>query len=363
MAVNEGLKPVSATDQVPVDPNVRIPDHVKAAAAAADAIHKQAYEAPTEPAPPPPTSEPAPPAPPAETAPPAPPAENTLPTPPAPPPLQPGEENISAEEWRHRYLSMQGRYNAAARNNGAMEQQMAELGQELVKTQTRLMQATAQQPSDQHPQPSNNNLITAADRENYGDELIDLARRAAMETVAPEINSLREQNERLTNQVKTTSKRELFTTMDRNLPSWRQINQDVRFKTWLRLPNVYTGQIRQTMLKEAVDGADAPKVLAFFNDFLREAHATGQMAPAQQIEQPPAPHTPAVALETLAAPGRARPAGGETQVSTEKPVYSRADITKFYADSRKGLYAGRQAEYDAMQADLTRAQAEGRIRG
>jgi hypothetical protein len=263
---------------------------------------------------------------------------------------------------------MQGRYKALKTTVGSMEEQMSQLGQELVRTQQMVAQPQAQPyAAPQAPRGQDHgNLITEADREAYGDDLIDLARRAGREAVGPEMEALRAENARLTQRVTTTGKRELFATLDAQLPQWRNVNQSIQFKTWLRLPNVYTGQLRGKMLEAAVAGAEAPKVIQLFNDFLREATATGQMAPAARTEQQaapaPAPHTPALNLETLAAPGRARPASGDSQVSSDKPIYSRAQITQFYNDSRKGLYAGRDAEYRAMEADLQAAQREGRIR-
>ena len=366
MAVNEGLKPVDNT-AVPVDPNVRVPDHVRRAAEEAEAIYKRAYptEVPAEVKP-----EPAAPAPVAQEQP-APAAEaqpEQVPQQAQPEhtPLKPGEENISAEEWRHRFLSMQGRYNSAAKQIGSMEQQMQELGQELVRTQNMIAHAQAQPQQQAAPQrPAHGNLITDEDRQNYGDDLIDLARRAAMDSVQPQLSHLEEENKRLTNQVRNTAKRELFITLDGKLPNWRAINNSIQFKSWLRLPNLYTGRIRGQMLQDGVAGANAPVVIQLFKDFLAEANATGQMVPAPQIEQTAplaSPRAPAVALETLAAPGRARPPSGDSQTSVDKPIYTRAQISKFYEDSRKGLYAGRQADYDAMQADLTAAQREGRIR-
>jgi hypothetical protein len=370
MAVNEGLKPVSS-DQVPADPNVRIPDHVAAAAAAAEAIHQQYYpkdqarpDAPNKEAlPQPPTPEPL-----HQQAPPAP-EPQAQPQQPANEPARAEDQNISADEWRHRFLSMQGRFNSAQRTIGSMEQQMTDLGQELVRTQNMLSQAHSAPPAAQQAPPgqAHNNLITDEDRANYGDELIDLARRSAMSVVAPELERLRDENKHLTARVQSTGKRELFATMDGAVPNWRAINKDVRFISWLRLPNIYTGQLRSKILKDAVDGAEAPKVIALFRDFLSEAAATGQQAPAAQTEQQPtqqvAPREPALNLETLAAPGRARPASGESQVPVDKPIYSRADIARFYEDSRKGLYAGREAVYRATEADLQAAQREGRIRG
>ena len=344
MPTTEGLKPIDTNSQVPIDPNVAMPEHVRRAAEEADKLHKQVYT-------PEPQAQPQP----------EPQAQPQA----QPQPLQPGEENVTAEEWRHRFLSMKGRFDQSKHTIGAMEVQMSELAAELQRAQAMLQTQPQAQPQHQ-TQPVHNNLITDADREAYGDELIDLARRAAMSTVAPEIEDLRTRNAELTKQVKNTSRRELFSSLDRQLPQWRQINSDVRFKSWLRLPNVYTGMVRAEMLKEAVDGADAPKVLAFFKDFLTEAQATGQMAPAQPQEQP-AQQQPArqaaVALETLAAPGKARPAPGEGQVLPEKPVYSRADISRFFDEKRKGLWANRIAEAQAFENDLSLAQREGRIRG
>lgn len=371
MPVIEGLKPVS-NDLVPVDPNVHVPDHVRRSAEAAEALHKRAYE-PT----------PADPAVAAADAAAAEairaaeaeaaraaqaPADQQVQPVEQHQPLKPEDQNVTAEEWRHRFLSMQGRFNQAQKTNGAMEQQMTELGQELMRTQQMVANMQPHQHAQQQPVPdtNHNNLITEEDRANYGDELIDLARRAAMSSVSPELERLKKENETLTQRVQTTGRRELFGTLDSALPQWRAINNDARFKTWLRLPNVYTGQLRGNMLKAAVDGAQAPKVLALFKDFLAEATATGQMAPAQQVEQQAtqqqAPHQPAVALETLAAPGRARPASGDSQVPSEKPIYSRAQISKFYDDVRRQLYAGREAEKQAIESDLTAAQREGRIR-
>lgn len=371
MATNETVAKEAPLDPLAADPNVRVPDSVKEAASAADKLHEQFYpKNPEQPAAPnkedvqqPSQPEPVRPDAAAQVQdPPQPVAQEQHPEPTA------AEKDITAEEWRHRFLSMQGRYNSQVRQNASMEEQMRQLGQELVRTQALVGQ---QQPATQQPPSSHEQLITEEDRANYGDELIDLTRRAAREAVSPELEQLRRDNAKLNQQVSVSSKRELFQSMDQHLPNWRVINKDVRFLAWLRLPNIYTGQIRGNMLKEAVNGAEAPKVLQLFKDFLTEAAATGQTVPAAQTEQRPAaatqqqpsPHAPAVDLATLAAPGRARPASGDGQVPTEKPIYSRADISKFFDEKRRGLWAHRLADAQAVENDLTAAQREGRIRG
>jgi len=101
-----------------------------------------------------------------------------------------------------------------------------------------------------------------------------------------------------------------------------------------------------------------------------EVAATGQTLQTPQAEQQvsqqqqqPVPRQAAVDLGTLAAPGRAKPASGDSQVPADKPFITRAQISKFYDDKRRGFYAGREAQAAQFEADLTVAQREGRVRG
>ena len=122
--------------------------------------------------------------------------------------------------------------------------------------------------------------------------------------------------------------------------------------------------LKGNLLKAAFQAADAPRVVAFFKGYKAEQQATGQVpAPAGQ-QQPPAPIVPAVALETLVAPGRAKPASGDSALSAaDKPIYTRADIQRFYGLVRQGYYAGREQDKARDEASIFLAQREGRVRG
>jgi hypothetical protein len=375
MAVTEGLKPLDPNSQVPSDPNVHIPDHVKRASEAAEARHKELYTPELDPQ----VHQPVEPQIQQQVEPQVQqqvgPQVNTQNSPQQvqnPTQINPGDDftgpadqqSLKDSEWARRYNSMHGRWQAAERSRAAMEQTMGELGQELVRTQHLLSSQAQDQPiSNVKSQSNNKNLITDEDVQNYGTELIDMARRAAMDTVAPEIEALRAENARLTSQVTTTSKRELFMTLDRQMPTWRQINTDQRFIAWLNLRNVYTGQVRKEMLNKAVNGAQAPQVLQMFKDFLSEAQATGHVPQNQPTEQlKSAPYQPAVDLATLAAPGKARPAQGDAQVPADKPIYTHAQISNYYSEKRRGLWANRLADWDKLEADFIAAGREGRVR-
>ena len=67
-----------------------------------------------------------------------------------------------------------------------------------------------------------------------------------------------------------------------------------------------------------------------------------------------------IPLETFAAPGRARSV--PQQLPPERPVYTQASIAQFSDDKRNGKFRGREAEMNAIEQDIYRAQHEGRIR-
>jgi hypothetical protein len=251
-----------------------------------------------------------------------------------------------------------------------MQQQMQEMGDEVVRLQSLLSDAPATHSPNSRTQNNRQDhakLITDQDRETYGDELIDVVRRGAREAIGPELEALQAENKNLKKQVTTQAQKDVKSELRRLVPDWVAINGSEQFKSWLHLPNIYTGQARGQVLNAAYQAADAPRVVAIFKDFLMEVAATGQTLQTPQAEQlvapQPVPRQAAVDLGTLAAPGRAKPASGDSQVPAEKPFITRAQISRLYDDKRRGAYAGREAVFAQHEAELQLAQREGRVRG
>ena len=346
---------------LPADINVVVPANVRKASELAAALHQQAYAPGAEQQPQSTETGADPQSQPVQTGAdphpqPTPPAAQPEPQPPQPPsqpqPVEAGEPN-----WEHRYLSMKGRYDQAQATIGGMQEQVATLGSELVQLQ-RAFQNRPAAPPPQPPQPR----ITDDDVKNYGNDIIDLTRRAALDAVAPELDALRKQNANLLQRVAQTTQTTVYDTIERAIPNWRDINVSPSFKAWCALRDVYSGQLRGQMLNAAIRAADAPRAIAFFKGFLDEETATGQ------VPKPPSPvatdaRQPAVQLATLVSPGRDRPAPGNSPASpADKPSFTRPQIAKFYADVRKGVYSGRDEERTAHELAIFAAQREGRVR-
>lgn len=334
----------------PVDPDAKIPAAIKAAAVAADELHKQLYgkNQPEGEQPPAEEQPPAPPA--AEEHPPAeaPPEVTTQGNQEAPPPATKPAE-VKSQDFEHMYRSMKGRYESDVRR---LTDQIGNL-QDLISSLQKPVQAAPPEPE---------RLITPEDEENYGLEFLTTVGKKAKEVVSPELASLQKEIGELKQQLLGNAKERMLLTLDERLPEWRQLNDNQDFVAWLRLPDVYSGAIRHQLLNAAYERNDAPRVLAFFQGFLAEQAA---LTPAASRGPDPqaAPQNAAekVPLETFAAPGRAKPAASPT-IPAEKPIISRDQIQQFYREVNAGAYRGREKDKLAIEAQIFEAGKEGRIR-
>ena len=339
-----------------IDPNVKIPNAIKATSARADAAFKAAYTPETEENDGVPKENEETPADGSEgkeakasedkT---EKPAEGSTEQPPAK-----GEEDQS---WEHRYKSMKGRYDRAETQLRAMSDQISSL-QNVIAT----MQVTA--PVSAKADTTMERLITAEEENDYGSEFLTVVGKKAKEELLPIVKGyeakIAELEERLKNvggYVQQDARARMEDMLDDRVPTWRDINFDPNFISWLKLPDPYSGAIRHDMLKAAYERNDAPRVTAFFNGFLAEEAATDPAR--EETGRTEAPAKPS--LDRFAAPGRAKTAAA-SGAPAEKPIFTRANIAKFYADSAAGKYRGKEAEKDRLEAQIFEAEREGRIR-
>ena len=220
--------------------------------------------------------------------------------------------------------------------------------------------------------------VPDTDIAEYGAELVAASRRWAGAQLGPEIAQLRAQVARLEatgQQVQqVTAQSQVTGYLDRTVDRWQAIDNDPAFFSWLAQTDPFTGTVRHAMLKQAYAAGDGPRTAAFFQAFLVDRAATTPpitehtVAPAagQTPQTPqPAPTTRdagagSVSLDSLTAPGRGRPAS--SGAPADKKIWSQADIQAFYSDGAKGRFAGREAEKNALEADIFAAGREGRLR-
>jgi len=306
---------------------------------------------------------------PGQPQPPGQPTPTPQPTPPGPQP--PPAEDPNAQTWEQRYRSSQGRLEAAQAALAAQNERLSNM-----ETMLATMQATGS-PNQVHAdetQPARpyERLVTPEEENDYGKDLLQVVGKRAREEFVPEFETLKQRLDRIEGRVDgaaTVISRsqisDVYNVLHQNIgPDWTQLNQYPDFKDrWLKEPDPYSGRVRGEMLKEAFDRRDGQRVLRFFQGYLSEA------APDTQNAQPTPPNGGApngaspngrVPLEAFAAPGRAR-SEPQGHLPPGKPSYSRAQLQQFWKDKREGKFRGREADAEAIEQDIFRAQHEGRI--
>jgi hypothetical protein len=287
-----------------------------------------------------------------------------------------GGEPADAQNWERRFKGLQGRYDRDVRqmreNVSLMSDQIRQLQSENATLRTAMPAPTQQANGAAAPAHT---LLTPQEIEDYGPEFVDVARRIAQEVAGPlqaEVHSLRAQLGTVQQETGNSFLQRMDREISAEIKDWAALNRDQRFVEWVKLPDVFSGAIRQQLMQEAWNAGDSRRVVAFFRAFLTEEAAVDPRRANGQMRQqgfnrtvtptpsPVAPPTqePQLALEDLAAPGRAHSAGGSP---AEKPVYTSADLTRFWTDVAHGRWRGREAQQQAVEADIMQAQKEGRI--
>ncbi len=335
----------------PVDESVAVPPAVKAAADRANAYYNQSPKPDIQPdiqqSPEPPAA--------AEAAP------VQTPEPPAPAPTpDPAPTNSDEVAQLRAQLDKQARdYNALLGRNAQQRDYIAL--QQTQLSQLANPRSWAKDAPQQPKQPTR--LITEEERKAYGDDALSVMERKAREVVAPVVEQLNEKNQRLERELQQVKANDVYSTLDAELPNWRDINRSDEWKEWLRLPDLYSGMVRQQLLNQAFAAGEAGRILAFFRGFLSESSEhvdpQGQAPTAEPPPQAPVRRA-AVKLESLAAPGRAAPSPSPSATAAQ-PTITNKDVTHFYWQVTHGQWNGREEAKAAREAQIHAAVREGRV--
>ena len=179
----------------------------------------------------------------------------------------------------------------------------------------------------------------------FGEPLVDLIRRAAREEVQgkdAEIAQLKKQLEQLSGTTTANVEVTFYDRLAMAVPDWQTVNDDAEFHTWLGEVDELTGAQRQEILSQAEERRDADRVARFFKAFKKV-----------QQEKSAAATT---SLESQVAPEATR----TPEVPKGKKLWTRAEISAFYAADRRGQYTDEQSA--AIDAEIQLAIRENRVR-
>lgn len=280
--------------------------------------------------------------------------------PPAPPPTPPV---VSDDQWKQRYLTLKGKYEAEVPRLHQTIRDLTSKVDQLIANTTPKVETPAP------PEPSKKpKRVTEKDVETFGSDLIDVIKRQAEEIAADAIADLQhkvgtlvQENAQLKQQVsgvstsQAKSTQELyFSKLAAAVPDWETVNTSQGFLDWLAVVDQLSGVSRQTYLDHAFQTLDSHRTIQLFNAY--KAATTPPTPPAT----PPAPKPNEVQRQV--APGKSKTPPGPTVSDASTKIWTSVEIDKFYADMRAGHYRTNQAEAARIESEIDAAVASGRVK-
>lgn len=268
----------------------------------------------------------------------------------APEPTPPAEP---VDEWRQRYDTLRGKYDA---ETGRLHETLRQTTAQLTALQQQVTQLTQRPPEP--PKAPEQPLVTGQDDEKFGSDLIDVMRRAAqeqlrplmqrlesLESLAKSIGAKASRVEQVEQEVVQSRQERFYSELTSAVPNWEEVNKDQRWLQWLAEKDPILGKTRQAALDEASSVLDHPRVAAMFKLFISQV-------------MPPTPPTQQAKTELARQVAPAKSSKTTVQPQGAK-VYTGRDY-HHWLDPRR-VHDTDNAKLQAMIAELERAYVENRI--
>lgn len=322
-----------------------LPKQVEAQLKELEKLEQQIAESqkPAEPAPadPAPNPDPAP-AEPTPTPDPAP----TEPTPVETKP-EPAEPVVSEETWQQKYKTLKGMYDAEVPR---LHSDLRELRSQVES----LRRAAEAKPAEPVKPTTPEKLVSDADVEAFGADLIEVQRKVAREVAAEfrgELDAMKAENEKLREQLSATgsqvSEASFEQRLHRMVPDFEAVNADPKWIAWLQEVDPLLRGPRMTVAQDAFNKGDAAGVahyVAMFKQTLAPVEPT--KSKTEELERQIQPN------RTTTATNAVQPTG---KILTNK------DVEGMFQKAADLSARGKLEEARKLEAEIDLAYMENRV--
>jgi hypothetical protein len=282
---------------------------------------------------------------------PAEPPQDSQPQPAEPKPVEPTptptEPVVAEEKWEQKYKTLKGMYDAEVpRLHADLRDLKAQVDS--------LRKASETKPVEPAKPKAAEKLVTDADVEAFGQDLIEVQRKVAREVAAEfrgELDAMRVENEKLREQLTSTgtqvSEASFEQRLYRMVPDFEAVNADPKWIAWLNEVDPLLRAPRSSVAQQAFNRGDAEGVAHYVAMFKQTVAPVEQRA--DKTEE----------LERQLQPNRGATSAPPT--SQKGKVYTNADIEKMF---RKAADLGTKGQSDAakkLEAEIDAAFMEGRV--
>ena len=257
-----------------------------------------------------------------------------------------------ADEFEQKYKTLRGKYDAEVPR---LHQQVRDLNGKLDEL-AKSMEAKPEPPTKSKEKVS---YVTDADRAEFGEELIDVQRRVAqevsqeyterMEQQDAVIQKLQEQLAKTGNDVGEMSFTQRLHSV---VPDFAKIDNDERWVAWLNEHDPMLRGPRRDQAAAAFQAGDVEAVLHYVNLF-KGSIAQPEPAPRDQRQNE---------LEKQVAPNRSANSVRTQSANQNSKLYSSKEVDNAWTKVRALNTKGKYADAEKLEAELTVAYMEGRVR-
>lgn len=262
--------------------------------------------------------------------------------------LKPQQARVE-EPWEQRYHTLKGMFDSQV---PSLHAQVKELNQKLQDALAAMAQAKEAKPAEK------TTVVTSADEEAFGTDLIDLQRRIAAEVLTPvreELGKLHAENAKLREQLGRTGTEVAVVSFEQKLlstvPDFIEVNTNPAWVAWLDEVDPLSLEPRRAQAENAYNAGNVAKVAHFVNLFKQAQNPSA----SKQVQE-----TKQAEIQSQVAPSRTT-ATAPANVQGAK-FYTEADANKLWDKIRVLNGQGKYDDAAKIESELTAAYTQGRIR-
>jgi len=266
----------------------------------------------------------------------------------------PADDSIEevSESFKQKYATLRGKYDAEVPR---LHQQVKELTDQMNAIRE---EAQAAKKAEAEKPKEKVSYVTDADREEYGDDLIDFQRRVAKE-VSQDYEERFEQQSRviqdLQSKISNTDNQvgEVGFTQKLNalVPGFDQLDSDERWVAWLNEIDPMTRGPRRDQAQAAFNSGDAEAVAHYVSLFRGSVEPVANGKSDRQTE-----------LEKQVTPSRSASTVASKSSNNSSKVYSEKELDRGWTKIRDLNSQGKYDDAEKLEAELTVAYMEGRVK-
>jgi len=254
------------------------------------------------------------------------------------------------EDFEQKYLTLRGKYNAEVPQ---LHEQVKAL-----TAQLETLKEQVSKPAEKPPEPKQ--YVTDEDKENFGEDLLDVQRRIAMEVAEKyqaQIAELKDHIGALETKLSETGGQVGQVSFEQRLrgtiPDFDEVNRDPRWIAWLDEVDPIVRGPRRTVAQKAFAEGDVEAVADYVKLFKQT------LQPTQDNQQ----SNREVELERQVTPKRTANTPPATTAQQGAKTYTEAQAERVWKKVQDLSMQGRIEEAQKLEAEMTAAYLEGRVGG